>query len=250
MALKQVPTIFSPRRRLDVRRRADPREVSYVLDDMVDEMIQRLAFIRHEPERALIIGDRTGRLSEALANAQSVDPADGFSEEQPFAASEYDFIASLGTLDTVNDLPGALVHLRNALRPGGLLIACFPGAGSLGRLRTIMAAGDGDRSAPRLHPQVDVRSGAQLLQRAGFADPVVDSHALPVRFSSLARLVGDLRMQGLTNMLIDRGPPFGKAALARAQSKFDELSDSEGKLLENFEIVTLSGRRARDRFAR
>lgn len=244
----QVPTIFSPTHRRAVRRRADAEEASYVLDDMVDEVIDRLGFIRHEPAKALIIGDRTGRLAEAFPNARTVDPADGFADERPFAAGEYDFIASLGTLDTVNDLPGALVHLRNALEPGGLLIACFTGAGSLAPLRAIMAAADGERPSPRIHPQVDVRAGAELLQRAGFADPVVDSHALPVRFSSLDRLVRDLRAQGLSNVLVERGPPLGKPALLRARDKFDELSDSEGKLLETFEIVTLSGRRPKPRF--
>lgn len=248
MASPQVPTIFSPARRQAARRRADPGVASYVIDDMVDEVIERLGFIRHEPENALVIGDRSRRLAEALENTRAVDPIDGFSEEWPFAEGEYDFIASLGTLDTVNDLPGALVHLKNALRPGALLIACFTGAGSLAQLRTIMAAADGERPSPRVHPQVDVRSGAQLLQRAGFADPVVDSHALAVRFSSLERLVRDLRAQGLSNVLADRGPPLGKAALTRARTRFDELSDNEGKLLENFEIVTLSGRRPKPRF--
>ncbi|MXP09566.1 class I SAM-dependent methyltransferase [Pseudoblastomonas halimionae] len=243
MAERQVPTIFSPARRMAARRRADPATASYVLDDMVDEVIERLAFIRHEPGNALIIGDRTGRLAQVLPGARSVDPADGFDEERPFPAGGHDFIASLGTLDTVNDLPGALVHLREALAPGGLMIASFVGAGSLERLRAIMHAADGERPAPRLHPMVDIRSGAQLLQRAGFADPVVDGHSLPVRYSSLGRLVGDLRALGLSNVLAEPGPPLGKAALTRARAKFDELSDSEGKLLERFEIITLSGRR-------
>ena len=94
------------------------------------------------------------------------------------------------------------------------MIASFIGAGSLPALRAAMLVADGDRPAPRLHPQVDVRAGGQLLQRAGFADPVVDSRGLDVRFSSLERLVGDLRAQGLGNVLARSGPPLGKAALA------------------------------------
>lgn len=248
MASAQVPTIFSPARRRAARRRADPDEAAYVLDDMVDDVIERLRFIRLEPARALIIGDRTARLIDSLPGAETADPANGFADERPFARDAYDLIACLGTLDTVNDLPGALVHLRNALEPGGLMIACFVGAGSLGTLRKIMAAADGDRPSPRIHPQVDVRAGAELLQRAGFADPVVDSHALSVRYSSLERLVRDLRAQGLSNVLEDRGPALGKAAVQRARETFDELSDSEGKLLETFEIITLSGRRSKPRF--
>ena len=44
--------------------------------------------------------------------------AEGFDEEQPYAQTGFDFIASLGTLDTLNDLPGALIHIRQALAPG------------------------------------------------------------------------------------------------------------------------------------
>lgn len=248
MATPQVPQIFSPHRRRLARRRADPGEASYILDDMVYDVVERLGFIRFEPSRPLIVGDRTGRLAATFPGAKSADPVEGFADEQPFAEGAYDFIACLGTLDTVNDLPGALVHLRNALEPGALMIASFVGGGSLRQLRDIMAAADGERTAPRIHPQVDVRAGAELLQRTGFADPVVDSHPLSVRYSSLARLVGDLRAQGLSNVLVDRGPPLGKAALKRARDRFDELSDREGKLLESFEIITLSGRRPKPRF--
>ena len=130
------------------------------------------------------------------AEVTRAEPAELFAEEQPFPFGPFDFIASLGTLDTVNDLPGALIHLRGALAPGGLMIASFPGAGSLPALRAAMLAADGERPAPRIHPQVDVRAGGQLLQRAGFADPVVDSRGLDVRFASLASLIADSARPG------------------------------------------------------
>jgi hypothetical protein len=98
-----------------------------------------------------------------------------------------------------------------------------------------MLAADGERPAPRLHPQIDVRAGGQLLQRAGFADPVIDSRTLTVRYSGLAALVADLRAQGLTNVLARPGPPLGKAALARARAAFGKST------IERFEILTLSG---------
>ena len=202
---------------------------------MIEDVLERLAFLRHAPARTLVVGDRTGALAAALPGAQAVEPAEGFDEELPAPFAGFDFIASLGTLDTVNDLPGALVHLRGALAPGGLLIASFVGAGSLPALRSAMLAADGDRPAPRLHPMVDVRAGAQLIQRAGFADPVADGRSLTVRFSSLDRLVGDLRAQGLTNVLARPGPPLGRYALASARSAFGVGTE------DVFEIITLTG---------
>lgn len=221
----------------------------YVLEDMVEDVLERLAFLRHEPRRALIIGDWTGAIAAALAAAgcavSVTDPvlSEGLlDEEAPYPApSGYDFIASLGTLDTVNDLPGALVHLRRALADGGLMIASFIGAGSLPALRAIMLEADADRPSPRIHPQVDVRAGGQLLQRAGFADPVIDSHGIDVRFGSFQGMIGDLRAQGLSNCLARSGTPLGKSALARASSAFDAQRDFDGKVLEHLEILTLSG---------
>ena len=232
-----------------VQAQSAPDAPRYVIDDMVEDVLERLSFLRHEPRRALMIGDWTNAISAALAAAgatvDSRDPALGqllVDEEVPYPApAGYDFIASLGTLDTVNDLPGALVHLRRALADGGLMIACFLGAGSLPVLRQIMLEADGERPSPRIHPQVDVRAGGQLLQRAGFADPVIDSHHIDVRFRSFAGMIADLRAQGLGNCLARPGNTLGKAALARAQEAFDARRDADGKVTERFEILTLSG---------
>lgn len=238
------PLVFAPARRIAARRRARglaarPGAARYLLDDMVEDVIERLAFVRHEPRTALVIGDCHGELTTALrargTEVTSTDAADGWIEEAPYPAGGFDLVVSLSSLDTVNDLVGALIHIRMVLAPGGLAIASFTGAGSLPALRAAMLAADGDRPAPRLHPMVDVRGGAQVLQRAGWADPVVDSRTLEVRFSSLDSLVTDLRAQGLTNVLARPGPPLGRAALARARAAFGE------KTIEAFEILTFSG---------
>jgi hypothetical protein len=212
----------------------------YILEDMVEDVAARLSFLRIAPRRALVIGDWTGTLALPGAQVTRVEPVDGFHEEHPFPVAGFDFIASLGTLDTMNDLPGALIHIRNALESGGLMIVSFPGAGSLPQLRSAMLAADGDRPAPRIHPQVDVRAGGQLLQRTGFANPVIDSRSLDVSFRSLDGLVADLRAQGLSNVLARPGPLLGKAARERARTAFS-AAGRDGRTRERFEILTLSG---------
>ena len=247
----EPPTIFSPARRTAARNRIAglqrrPDAAQFVIEDMIEDMLERLAFLRHEPRRALVIGDWSGGLAAALrksgADVTEVEPAEGFDEESPFPFGNFDLIASVATLDTVNDLPGALIHIRRALAPGGRAIASFVGAGSLPVLRRIMLAADGERPAARIHPLVDVRAGAQLLQRAGWADPVADSRTLSVAYRSLERLVADLRVQGLGNVLASPAPPLGKAALERARAAFAAEADEQGRVVETFEILTLSGR--------
>jgi SAM-dependent methyltransferase len=247
----RVPTIFSPARRQARRQRLSrlqQREdaARFVMDDMVEDVLERLAFLREEPATALVVGDYTGTL-EASLGARSIavtetEPTE-LDEEHPYPFGSFDFIASLGTLDTVNDLPGALIHLRNALSAHGLVIASFPGAGSLPNLRRAMLAAEEDRPAARMHPLVDVRAAAQLLQRAGWADPVVDSHSIRVSYRSLDRLVMDLREQGLGSVLASAAPPLTRAGRERASEAFMEEADEQGRVVETFEILTLSGRR-------
>ncbi len=229
-------------------READPAR--FILDDMVDDIAERLAFVRHEPAKALVIGDYTNRMaSQVLAATPDIHQADivgahAIDLASPFPRSGFDFIAVLGLLDTVNDLPGALIHLRQALAPGGLVIAMFPGAGSLPRLRQAIYAAEPDRPAARMHPLVDTRSAAELLQRAGWKDPVVDSHDLKVRYRSLDRLVADLRQQGLGKSLASAVPPLTRAGYERARQAFMQQADEDGRVTETFAILTLSGRRS------
>lgn len=251
MTDQRIPTIFSAQRRIARLARARHRQAMgasparFILDDMADDICERLAFVRHSPARALVIGDVTGALAAALqAGGSTVIGDAGFDLEQPWPVEGCDFVAVLGLLDAVNDLPGALIHLRSALAPGGLAIASFVGAGSLAALRAAMLAAEPDRPAARLHPMVDHRAAPQLLQRAGWKDPVVDTHRLDVRYSALATLVSDLRDQGLGNALARPAAALGKAARARAEAAFAARADASGKTAESFEIITLTGRRS------
>lgn len=221
----------------------DPEAPRFVLDDMIEDVVERLGFLRHEPARALVIGDWSGELAAALRaqGSEVITAGEELDLEAPYPFAGFDLIASLGVLDTVNDLPGALIHIRQALAPGGLAIASFVGAGSLEHLRAAMLAADGERPAARMHPAVDVRAGGQLLQRVGWAKPVVDCHTIAASYASLDRLVADLRAQGLGNVLASAGPALGKAALERARLAFLGGSD---RVTERFEILTLSGWRA------
>ena len=235
------PLIFSPRRKALQGERARrlqtrPNAASYLLADIAEDVTERLAFLRHMPNRSLIIGDIAG-----LIEVRGMESHAAFDLESPWPVTGFDLIVAALALDTANDLPGALIHLRGALAPGGLALVTMLGAGSLPMLREIMLEADGERPAPRIHPQVDVRSGAQLLQRAGFSDPVTDSRGLDVRYRSLSSLVGDLRAQSLGNALHQRGPALGRNAYKRALNSFSARADSAGRVTEHFELLTLSG---------
>lgn len=212
---------------------------------MFEDMIERISFLRLEPKTSLVPWESVRELEDLLIrHGGAVDRTALVDMERPFAQAEYDFVGMIGQFDAINDLPGALIHIRNALVPGGLAIASFVGGASLPRLRAAMMFADGDRPSARIHPMVDPRAVPQLLQRAGWKDPVVDTHTLTVRYSLLDQLVSDLRDHGLTSALVNAGPPLGKAALERAREAFRTAADPDGKTAETFEIITLTGRRS------
>ena len=245
-----VPTIFAEHRRVarlvrsESRRQSDPHAATFLLDDLADDMIERLGFVQAEPRRALVIGTATPALTTQLQRSAEVCHSQALNPAEPLPEGGYDCIVVLGQMDAINDLPGALIHLRNALVPGGLVIASFVGGQSLAALRAAMLAAEPDRPAARIHPLVDSRAAPQLLQRAGWKGAVVDTHTLTARYASLDRLVADLRDQGLGNALARSAPPLGKAALARARAAFAARADADGKVPETFEIITLTGRRS------
>ncbi|MXO90210.1 methyltransferase domain-containing protein [Pontixanthobacter aquaemixtae] len=246
---KAPPAIFSRNRcaakwgRARARYKCD-NSSSFLLDDLTGDVIERVGFMQLQPQRALVVGDWSDSVATALSDL-GADIAVGqlghFNEELPApAGSRFDLIVHLMGLGMVNDLPGALIHARATLAEGGVFIAAFPGAGSLSSLRNIALAADGERPAPRIHPMIDSASSSALLQRAGFGRQVVDSHTLSVRYRSLGQLVSDLRDHGLTASLEKPSPALGRQWLSRAQEAFDTLRDEDGKVTENFEMMTLT----------
>ena len=251
---------FDRRLRRLRRDRAAAEPVDFLHRRAADELLERLELVKREFRDALDLGCGTAYLAGKLrARGVHVIAADAGrlfamsaagvqcdEDRLPFGEGAFDLIVSVGVLDTVNDLPGALTLIRRALRPDGLFLAAFAGAGSLPRLREAMRVAD-EAEAPealaaRIHPQIDVRAAGELLMRAGFALPVVDTESVTVRFSNLARLVADLRGMAATNMLAARSRrPLGRFALAAAAAQFAAAAESDGKTAERFEILHLSG---------
>ncbi|HWH22572.1 MAG TPA: methyltransferase domain-containing protein [Allosphingosinicella sp.] len=233
-------------------------EGRYLLRLAADELVERLDLVKREFRNALVLGSGDLYLSHRLealglevvsADAGSLSGRAGSvqcdEDRLPFADRSFDLVASVGVLDSVNDLPGALTLIRRILRPDGLFMAAIAGAGSLPRLRSAMLAADGHdggAASPRIHPQIDIRAAGDLLGRAGFALPVVDSDAVTIRFSSLMTLVSDVRACAATNILASRSTvPLGKAALAAAIADFHTTADADGKTAETFQILYLLG---------
>ncbi len=259
--MAETPVIFDRalvRRRLARALAQGPDD--FLLRAAVEELAARLSAVQRDFPSALAIGGPTTALAEAIARPGrevirlSAEPADasepqsvvGDEENLPLAPASVDLVASALTLQWVNDLPGALVQIRRALKPDGLLLACLIGGSSLSELRASFTAAEAELeggASPRVAPFGDVRELGRLMQRAGFALPVVDSETLTVRYDTMFGLMADLRAMGATNALVARSrKPLRRATLMRAAEIYrDRFSDPDGRVRASFDIVWLSG---------
>ena len=246
------------------RRRRDRAEPGFAAHDflhaaMREGLLDRLDMVTRRFASALDLGCADGVLTAALrARGMTVTPCDAGprfaaatggmccdEDRLPFAPASFDLIVSAGVLDTVNDLPGTLVQCRRALKPDGLLLGVFVGAGSLSTLRRAWLAADaavGGTTTARIHPQIDVRAAGDLLARTGFAMPVADGETLDVRYGSVLRLIADLRGMAATNQLAGQQPPWpARARLAALAKAFAAEADPDGRTRERFELVFVTG---------
>jgi SAM-dependent methyltransferase len=191
---------------------------------------------------------RVGTVTRLAPVAAIAGLGDIVSDEEalPLKTASLNLAVSLLALQNTNDLPGALIQIRRALKPDGLLLAALFGGSTLNELRQCFLEAEAETTggvSPRVAPFADLRDMGGLLLRAGFTLPVADSDIITVRYSSIFRLFADLRAMGLTNALVARSrKPMRRATLVRVASLYAErFADQDGKIRASFEILWLSG---------
>lgn len=229
---------------------------------VAEDLADRLGAVERKFGRAATLFCQTSDASEILAASGKVGEivrvemdqaflaggagivSDG--EVVPFEAESLDLIVSMLSLQAMNDIPGMLAQVRRSLRPDGLFLGAFAGAGTLVELRESLLAAETELSggaSPRVLPFTDVRDAGALLQRAGLALPVADVETVTVRYDSLFGLAADLRAMGETSPLLDRSRrPGSRRLFARAAEIYAErFSDPDGRVRASFSIVWMSG---------
>lgn len=247
--------LFSRRRRALRRDRAAmlPAGADFLAPIIADSLLDRLAMVQRDFADILLIGAlnapladvlrQRGRLTIAEASPALAARHGAVAREEDAidcGTAAFDLIVWPGGLDSVNGVAEALARLRLSLRPDGLLLGTLVGDGSLPRLRRALAA-DGVRGIARHHPQIDLAATGNLLQRIGFALPVVDVEALNLRYGDWRALVRDLRAAALTGMLDPAPPALHREELARIAAAFLDGADSDGRVTEQLRLIHFSG---------
>jgi len=254
--------------RAQVRRqrdRAAPRlpEHDFLLQEVGERLADRLQDVARSFPLALDLGCHNGLLAPILKSGGKVGQliscdlspemarragslalaAD--EETLPFAPNSFDLIVSNLSLHWVNDLPGALLQIRHALKEDGLFVGAMLGGQTLIELRECLMeaelAQEGGVS-PRVSPFADLRDLGGLLQRAGFSLPVVDSDIITVTYGDIMRLFADLRGMAEGNAVAKRRKSFSRrATLFHAMALYiEKFANAEGRMPATFEIMTMT----------
>lgn len=249
-----VPELFDMELRALRRERAARQGPElFLLDRAFDDCLDRLALMNLRFDRMLLIGcpdaQWPARLSDFGGQVDVIDPSPAFASAvdgdradedawQP-PVNSYDLVLAVGTLDTVNDLPRAMLAIRMALRPGSLFLGAMSGGETLPRLRAAMRAADAvtGEARPHVHPRIEASALAPLLAAVGFTNAVVDVDRVPVSYRDLHALVRDLRAMAATNILKQRSHlPLSRPAYAAAEAEFGSGADGV-RITETFEIL-------------
>jgi len=247
--------------------RGDASGVDYLLYRAAEDVIERLGSVNRTFCLALEIGAHHGlfrqmlRASpvaakvetliamesvEAFARAAGAPAIVADEEALPIADQSLDLAISLLSLQWTNDLPGALMQIRRALKPDGLFLGALVGGESLTELRQSFYEAEAETLggvSPRILPFVEVRTLGALLQNAGFNLPVIDLDRVIVTYSSPFALLKDLRAMGATNIIRERSKrPLTRTTLVRAMEIYAERFPIEnGRIKATFEIIHASG---------
>lgn len=247
------------------KRRAAPgfEQAAFLHRRAAEDLAERLEAIPREFPRALIYGaptlmagaiavrpelaGRIGAITLADASSALVPRGAAFTPDAwPFEAESFDLIVSPLALHWANDLPGALIQARRALKPDGLLIATLFGGETLMELRLALIEAESELlggASPRIAPFADLQDLAGLLQRAGFALPAADKDRVTVRYAEPLRLLADLRAMGETNALATRAThSLSKRLVARTLEAYHaRASEPDGRVRATFDLMTLTG---------
>lgn len=239
------------------------RKAEFLFVEGAARLADRLKDVSRTFSRALELGSRGGLLARELRDSSGIaflvtsDPSAGFlagrpgprlvadAEALPFAPGSFDLVVSNLALHWVNDLPGALLQLRQALKPDGLLLVSLFAGETLNELRICLLEAESEienGASPRVAPFADPRELAGLLQRAGFALPVVDTDRIEATYSDALSLMRDLRAMGETNAVATRRRSFTRrATLLRAAELYQtRYAGPDGRVVARFEIATLT----------
>ena len=225
-------------------------EANILTRTIAEELGERLAFVNRRFEHVLLIAAEPEAIAERLKDGSQVQTVEtrgpSASDDLGLPDARYDAVFSILDLQTFNDVPGALIQIRRALKPDGLLLACLFAGETLTELRQSWLAAEAavlGGVSPRVAPMIDVRELGGLLQRAGLALPVADLDRTMVRYADAVALIHEICELGLSNNLVGRSrTPVSRRLMGAAINHYQQtFADPDERVRATVEVAWITG---------
>jgi SAM-dependent methyltransferase len=238
-----TPQVFN--RALYIDRQASASgEALQMLDARISEELQdRISLINRSFETATLIAPRAALYVEALratGKFKNLHVANPTTEDDlQFTVNSLDSVISVLDLHAVNDVPGYMAQVANALQPDGLAVFAFFAGETLRELREAWLEAEQQvtgGASPRVAPMIDLKESGGLLQRAGLALPVADVDRATIRYADAMSLMREIKALGFANCLVGRSTKFITPRLL-FQAAMQYPSDADGRISATIEIA-------------
>ena len=231
----------------------------FLQTEVRNRLLDRLKWLRLEPERVLDLGAGTGRALPGLAahfpaaelialdltedmlrvaaRREGVSPLliCGNASRLPLADASVDVVFSSLMIHWSTSLDSLFAEVRRVLRYPGVFSFATLGPGSFRELREAWQAVD---DGAHVMPFPEMTALGTGLLRAGLAEPVIDVETLTICYQDLRQLTSDLRGTGTTNPNSSRSRGLtGRRSWARLEAAYSKLRDANGALPVTLEMV-------------
>lgn len=188
----------------------------------------------------LIIGDRNNLLANRLRQLTKGMQVTSIEYEENaglLLSKKIDLIISFFDLNTINNVQKFFIEVQNSLSENGAIIGCFVGENSLINLRKKLISLECDLrsgSGQRIHPMIKVKDMTAILQFSKFKNIIVNYESVNVTYSSLKKLISDIKMMGENSVLLSSEISyFGKELYKKVMS-------NESNHHDHFDIINFS----------
>ncbi len=230
-------------------------------EELLSRLLERLQYVRHQPETILDVGCGTGkgvrglqkaypqarvcgadiayqmllqaRSSFRLLSRKRLVTAD--MEQLPFAAQTFDLVFSSLALQWSNDLRTTFDEFARVSSPGALLMFSSFGPATLQELAASWQALD---AHPHVHRFVDMHDVGDAMLAAGLEHPVVDAETIRMEYRDFRSLLGDLRDIGASNAEVGRRRGLmTPGQLRRLEASYRDNGYENDRFIASYEVL-------------
>ena len=215
---------------------------------MAARLIERLQYMKLQPERILDLGSGTGRAARALsetypkARILELDVAPAMlrqarpawwrrvysrrswicadAQHVPLPAASIDLVFSSLMLQWCNQANAVFAEVARLLRPGGLFLFATLGPDTLRELRESWARAD---ESVHVNAFLDMHDLGDALLHAGLVDPVMETERFTLTYANVYALMRDLKLLGAQNANTGRRRTLtGKDRMGRMAQAYEQ----------------------------